>query len=365
MSPTQRTKPPQVVAFLIAALAVLFVPLAARAQTLPPGFEENLITNNGFENSATALGFAPNDTGDGSVAHTTVDPIAGTGSLKITVNSYGRIVRWHAYGYGSGPFARSVTVAAKLRVDSSTIPGRQLQACAIAYFMDSQDPSQVCQNFAVDPNNVANVRLSLDTNDRQLLYAFPQFKLDDTGTIEATVDDVHYYVDYTDKPSVPSGFELDDVIASDFENSADLEFEPFSEYDGTVAHTTTNPILGTGSLKITVNSYGRVSGWKQYGWGSGPDGRSVTFSAMLRVDSSTISGRELTACAIAYFMDSSEPEQVCQNYTVDPDNFVDVYLTLDTEDRQLLYVFPQFKLNDTGTIEATVDEVHYYVLQPE
>jgi hypothetical protein len=365
MTPTHRAKPPQVFAFLVLALAVLFVPLAAHAQTLPPGFEEDLVTNNGFESSSTAPGFAAVSTSDGSVAHTTTNPIAGTGSLKITVNSYGRVVRWHQYGYGSGPFARSVTMTAKLRVDSSTIAGRQLQACAIVYFQDSQNPSKVCQNFPVDPNNVASVCLNLDTNDRQLLYAFPQFKLDNTGTIEATVDDVHYYVDHTDKPTPPSGFELDDVIASDFENSSDLEFAPFSQYDGTVAHTTTNPILGTGSLKITVNSYGRVSGWKQYGWGSGPNGRSVTFSAMLRVDSSTISGRELTACAIAYFMDSQDPEQVCQNFPVDPDNFADVYLTLDTEDRQLLYVFPQFKLNDTGTIEATVDEVHFYVMQPE
>lgn len=365
MSPTERAKPSQVFAFLALALAFLFVPLAAHAQTLPPGFEEDLVTNNDFENSATALGFAPVSTSDGSVAHSTTDPIAGTGSLRITVNSYGRVVRWHAYGWESGPFARSVTVAAKLRVDSSTIAGRQLQACAIAYYQDSPNPEQVCQNFPVAPSTVANVRLSLDTNDRQLLYAFPQFKLDNTGTIEATVDDVHYYVDYTDKPSVPSGFELDDVITSEFENSEDLELEPFSEYDGTVAHTTTNPILGPGSLKITVNSYGRVSGWKQYGWGSGPDGRSVTFSAMLRVDSSTISGRELTACSVAYFMDSQDPEQVCQNFPVDPDNFVDVYLSLDTEDRQLLYVFPQFKLNDTGVIEATVDEVHFYVLQPQ
>jgi hypothetical protein len=38
--------------------------------------------------------------------------------------------------------------------------------------------------------------------------------------------------------------------------------------------------------------------------------------------------------------------------------------TLDTEDRQLLYIFPQFSLNDTGTIEATVESVHYYVVQP-
>lgn len=41
-----------------------------------------------------------------------------------------------------------------------------------------------------------------------------------------------------------------------------------------------------------------------------------------------------------------------------------MYLSLDTEDRQLQYIYPQFSLNDTGTIEATVDSVHFYVVQP-
>lgn len=49
---------------------------------------------------------------------------------------------------------------------------------------------------------------------------------------------------------------------------------------------------------------------------------------------------------------------------MDPGTVNNVYLSLDTEDRQLQYIFPQFSLNDTGTIEATVDSVHDYVVQP-
>ncbi|HEX7833701.1 MAG TPA: hypothetical protein VF787_28870, partial [Thermoanaerobaculia bacterium] len=111
-------------------------------------------------------------------------------------------------------------------------------------------------------------------------------------------------------------------------------------------------------------SYGRVSAWIPYGYGEGPFARSVTLSAKLRVDSSTISGRELTACTSAYFFDSQDPEQICDTFPVDED-VVNVYLSLDTEDRQLQYIFPQFSLDDTGTIEATVDSVHFYVVQPE
>ncbi|HYC87894.1 MAG TPA: hypothetical protein VEO54_01680 [Thermoanaerobaculia bacterium] len=85
----------------------------------------------------------------------------------------------------------------------------------------------------------------------------------------------------------------------------------------------------------------------------------------MRVDSTTIAGRQLTACAVAYFLDSQAPSSICDSYPVDDDNVVNVYLSLDTQDRQLQYVFPQFSLNDTGTIEATVDSVHYYVVQPQ
>ncbi len=351
---------PRSTVFLALILSLFALPTIAYAQPV------DIITNNDFEDPYEALGFAAISTNDGSVAHTTVDPITGTGSLKITVNSYGRVIHYYAYGYGSGPHASSVTLTAKLRVDSSTIPGRELTACAVAYFMDSQDPLSYCRNFPVDDENVVDVRLALDTNDRQLNYIFPQFKLDDTGTIEATVDDVHYLVEEAQLPEVPEGFERVELITNNgFENSeAPLGFEPFSEYDGSVAHTTENPIIGDGSLKITVNSYGRVSAWLPYGYGAGPYARSIAMSAKLRVDSSTLSGRELTACTIAYFFDSQDPSQICDTFPVD-DDVVYIYLPLDTEDRQLQYVFPQFSLDDTGTIEATVDSVHFYVVQPE
>ena len=351
-----------------AALSALLVALAFVALPTPSAHAQpvDIITNNDFEDPYEALGFAAISNSDGSVEQTTVNPITGTGSLKITVNSYGRVIHYYAYGYGSGPRASSLTLTAKLRVDSSTISGRQLTACAVAYFMDSQDPSSFCKNFPVDDENVVDIKIALDTDDRQLNYIFPQFALNDTGTIEATVDDVHYLVEESQLPAVPSGFERVELIANrGFENPmAALGFEPVSEYDGEVEHTTTNPIIGNGSLKIAVNSYGRVVNWLPYGYGAGPFARTIAFTAKLRVDSSTISNRELNVCTIAYFFDSQDPEQTCQNYPVNEDDVVYVYLELDTEDRQLQYVLPQFKLDDTGTIEATVDSTHFYVVQP-
>ncbi len=351
---------PRRTVFLVLVLGILALPAIAFAQPV------DIITNNDFEDPYEALGFAAISQSDGSVARTTTAPITGSGSLKVTVNSFGRVIHYYAYGYGSGPVASSVTLTGKLRVDSTTISGRQLTACAVAYFMDGPDPEQYCQNFPVDDQTVVDINIALDTNNRQLNYIFPQFKLNDTGTIEATVDDVHYLVEEAQLPEVPSGFEMVEHLTNNgFENSEDpLAFEPVSEYDGTVAHTTENPIIGDGSMKITVNSYGRVVAWIPYGYGAGPFARSVTFTAKLRVDSSTLSNRELNVCTIAYFFDSQDPEQICDNFPVDND-VVNVYLELDAEDRQLQYILPQFKLDDTGTIEATVDSVHFYVVQPE
>lgn len=104
--------------FLTLILVILALTPAAQAQPV------DIITNNSFEDPYASLGFAAISTNDGSVERTTVNPITGTGSLKITVHSYGRVIHHYAYGYGSGPHASSVTLTAKLRVDSTTIPGR-------------------------------------------------------------------------------------------------------------------------------------------------------------------------------------------------------------------------------------------------
>jgi len=346
--------------FALAVGAALFRQPAARAAT-----PVDLLQNHDFENPQAALEFEPVSETEGSVEYTNVNPIDGTGSMKITVNDYGRVTGWYQYGYGSGPFASSVVFSAKLRVDSSTVEGRTLSACAVAYFLDSQEPATVCRQFGVD-SNVADVRIAIDTNNRQLNYLFPQFSLANSGTIEATVDDVHYEVFEAQLPAVPAGYELVDRLANNgFEDpNADLGFAPSGVFDGSVARTTTDPIIGDGSLHLTVNSFGRIGDLLLYGFGSGPFARSVTLTAKLRVESSTVTGRQLNACAIAYFLDSQEPATVCQQFGVDPSNVADVFVTVDTNGRQLNYIIPQFSLDNSGTVEATVDSVHYYVVQP-
>ena len=347
---------------VIAALALVAAIWQPAAHASTPA---DLLQNHDFENPAAALEFEPGTELEGTVAYTDVNPIDGTGSMKVIVNSYGRITAFHQFGWASGPNASSVVLSAKLRVDSTTDPDVKLTVCAIAYFMDSQEPSSFCKQYPAD-QRVVDIRLALDTNNRQLNYLFPQFSLDNSGTVEATVDDIHYEVFEAQLPTVPDGFELVDRFPNNgFENpTADLGFTAGSSFDGSVAHTDTNPIIGDGSLHMTVNAFGRIGDLLLYGFGSGPFAHSVTLTAKLRVESSTVQGRMLNACAIAYFLDSQEPSMICQQFGVDANNFVDVFVTLDTHDRQLNYIIPQFSLDNFGTIEATVDSVHYYVVQP-
>jgi hypothetical protein len=151
-----------------------------------------LISDNGFESSVDA--FEPNEASDGTVSTTTTNPIDGQQSMKVTVNSYGRVGLFHDYPYAAGPTADSVTVKAKVRVDSATTSGAQLKVCAIAYQQSASDPISTCQSYSVDAQHPADVFLSLNTGQQQLARAFFQFSLENSGSIDATVDDAHLYV---------------------------------------------------------------------------------------------------------------------------------------------------------------------------
>ena len=126
MSPVSMKR---VIAGLAVAVATAFWQPAARAAT-----PVDLLQNHDFENPEAALEFEPFSDPEGTVAYTNINPIDGTGSMKITVNDYGRVTGWYQYGYGSGPFASSVVFSAKLRVDSTTDPNLKLPGCQYKFF---------------------------------------------------------------------------------------------------------------------------------------------------------------------------------------------------------------------------------------
>jgi hypothetical protein len=159
---------------------------------VPAGFKlADLVSDSGFETSTAK--FAPFSRSEGSVSRTTTNPIAGAASLKAHVNQFGRVGLVHTYPFAGGPIADSVTVAGKVRIDGAA-PGRVLQVCAVAYFFLDPEPQQSCRNLAVSGHAVQTVFVTLPAFDRQLDRAFFQLKLDNSGSIDATVDDAHLYV---------------------------------------------------------------------------------------------------------------------------------------------------------------------------
>jgi hypothetical protein len=106
-----------------------------------------VITDNGFETSTQR--FTPFYPADGSVSRSTVNPLSGASSLRVHVKAYGRVGLAQSYPYGGGPIADSVTVAAKVRVDSTSPSGRRLQVCSIAYFFNDSTPRSTCRNVGV------------------------------------------------------------------------------------------------------------------------------------------------------------------------------------------------------------------------
>jgi hypothetical protein len=111
----------------------------------------------------------------------------------VHVNAFGRVGLVHNYPFGSGPVGDSVTVATKIRIDAAS-PGRVLQACAVAYFLLDPEPQESCRTLSVSGHAVQTVFVTQPAFDRQLDRAFFELELDDSGTVDATVDDAHLYV---------------------------------------------------------------------------------------------------------------------------------------------------------------------------
>ena len=162
----------------------------------------------------------------------------------------------------------------------------------------------------------------------------------------------------------PSQFERVDLISNNgFEETENPTacFEPFSENDGTVASTATNPLMEAKSLAVTVSPFGRVGCIHDYPFGAGPIGEAVTVQSKVRVGSPT-NGEGLEVCAIVYFDGNPQPDEECQTLPLSDHGVVDVLLSLDTEGKRLQRVFFQLQAGATR-IEATVDDAHLYVDQ--
>jgi hypothetical protein len=184
-------------------LLALSLGLAPTARAAADG---DLITDNGFESSTA--GFEASSALDGSVGLTTDNPIAGAQSLHVALNPFGRVSFTRQYGFGGGPLADSVSVSAKVRVDAGS---EVLQVCAIAYAFLDQEPHQSCRGVAAGAG-VVDASATVPMNGLRVDRVIFQLRLESGGTVAATVDDAHAFVNAAELPPVPDGYSLVDYV---------------------------------------------------------------------------------------------------------------------------------------------------------
>ena len=329
-------------------LLALSLGLAPTARAASDG---DLITDNGFESSTA--GFESSSPLDGSVSLDTAHPIAGAQSLHVALNGFGRASFTQSYGFGGGPLAESVSVSAKVRVNAGT-DGNALQVCAIAYPFLEQDPHQACQAVPVGPDHVVNASATVPMNGLRVDRVIFQLRLDTGGTVEATVDDAHAFVNSADLPPVPDGYSLVDYISDHGFETSKEGFAPFYRVDGRVLRSSDAPLSGAWSLRVNLNDYGRSGKIASWGYDGGPLADSVTVAGKVRVDR----GDFVQVCSIAYFFLDPEPATKCE----DVRGTRDVFVRLPTGGRKLSRAFFQVSTPD-DPVNATLDEAHLYVVE--
>jgi hypothetical protein len=329
--------------------------LALSLGLAPPAHADSasveLITDNGFESSTA--GFEASSPLDGSVSLDTAHPIAGAQSLHVSLNGFGRASFTQSYGFGGGPLADSVSIAAKVRVDGGTA-GNVLRVCAVVYAFLEQDPHQSCQSVPVDPDHVVDASATVPMNNLRVDRVIFQLRLETGGTVEATVDDAHAFVNSTPTPPVPDGYSLVDYISDHGFETSKEGFAPFYRVDGKVLRSADNPLSGAWSLRVNLNDYGRSGKIASWGYDGGPLADSVTVAGKVRVDR----GDFVQVCSIAYFFLDPEPATKCE----DVRGTRDVFVRLPTDGRKVSRAFFQISTPD-DPVNATLDDAHLYVVE--
>jgi hypothetical protein len=333
---------------------------AGSSSRAPLTDQTDYVSDPGFESGVS--GFIPSSPLDGSVGVDTSDPIDGTSSLHVALNAFGRVSVVAQFPFQAGPFADSVTAAGKLRVNSSVPAGKSVTVCSVAYVTTDQEPRSLCQSFPADPSHVVDVFVRQPMGGARLDRAYFELKSVDTGALDVTLDDAHLYVDVADPlPPVPDGFSLQDLITDHGFETSKAKFTAFSKSEGRVSRTTDDPIAGAASLKVRNNAWGRVGLVHNYPYDGGPIADSVTVAGRIRIDRAP-PGRVLEVCAIAYYFLDQEPEQTCRDLAVNGHQVQSVFITHATHGRKLSRAFFQLKLDDYGTVDATVDDADLYVV---
>ncbi len=146
--------------------------------------DPNLLTDPGFETGVSGF-FAQNSTD--SAVRSTTSPIAGTGSLKVTINGYGNNAWWT---YNTSVKASQFEVSGKVRGDTLR-SGSTMQLCAAAYYAGSGSIIQNCANLSQVAGQVNTVTATLPLDStRSLSQVAVRITLNGSGPVSYSFDDV-------------------------------------------------------------------------------------------------------------------------------------------------------------------------------
>jgi len=162
-----------------------FTPLTIEGTT-----PEILITDGGFETGTSMINHDHRTSG----TVTDVNPIAGSYSHKLTLQTYGRARVDYVYPWGTEVHAKALQGYSQVRLPEAGIKNGTLNFCVVAYYYGSSERKDiVCETVIGEPGEVVKVEpvLNIDpVDDVQRLYAWYQY-IGSESTVNVTVDDLN------------------------------------------------------------------------------------------------------------------------------------------------------------------------------
>jgi glucuronoarabinoxylan endo-1,4-beta-xylanase len=330
----------------------------------------NLIADPGFEQGVSGFYAGSSSV---SVARTTTSPITGSGSLSMMIGGYGNV--W--WSQSTSAIAQTFTVAADIRADSVNA-GDPLQLCATVYYASGAYDGN-CVTIAQTVGVVQHLQIALTLNASAALRDI-HVRISGLGSqsVRYTMDNASAVLTApggtapppTPPPSPPPASQPDagattqpDASAASANLVADPGFESGTsgfapqQSGDSVTQTTTSPLAGQASLKISVNAYDNIW-WFYSPSGAMANAQQVAAAIDVRIDADP-SATTLSVCAVAYY--GSTLAQSCASAPTTTGTVTHLAPTLTTDPTQTI-TRAGFRIiggNGGSAISATLDSASF------
>ncbi len=277
---------------------------------------ENLLADPGFETGIG--GFWAQYEGD-LLERVSADPVAGSGSLRMTVNgSWDNF--WSSVNVENSnlSYGSRLTLSAKVRTETAS--GTRLELCAAFYYLSGAWAQGSCVATTGGPGDVETLTSTVVVNPAEPLRVLHFFmKTNGAGPVAFTVDDVSMVLAAPDAepdpeeppppstPPVPPPAYGQNLIGDPGFESGLSTLWAQNEAD-VLEHATTDPVAGAASVRMVVNG-----GWDNFWFWRTVEGTSLAHagqlvvSAKVRAETPAESTR-MRLCAALYYADGEWAE---------------------------------------------------------